>query len=185
MSGPTSLSEDDSAAVEQYVTGVPSHLPFADELDKLGPDGTWEPPIYPRREDTHRLVAEAQVRTLVEQAREALEARRRLVGLHDLHLAWLFVEDSTTQLVIQADDRGIAVPPWVESRAEVSNRELARIEEETADAEREWERLQREHSETLERLGYWCAAVKQYWTHAKIAQLREERLRKDDSSESV
>jgi hypothetical protein len=178
MAGPDSPPQEPTE--EDDFWEVPRHLPFARELNQLGVDATWGEPLDAAIQADHRSAAEAHVQQLVEQVRPALEARRRLVDLWVLQTTILGADDSVNRLITSLHENGKDIPEWARQLATITDREKELLDRDTQGAQQEWERLQKEHSEVLERLASWINVLKSIRTREAFEEQKARRRQAEE-----
>ena len=131
---------------------LPAHVEYAREMEHLFIGGEWGLPLDSLSPMHRRAVAEAQIAALAEDARDALEARARVVRLGDLEQTITGAIERppiTSGEMLERED-------WEGDDPDLAvDRERSRLAQEMEEAKRAFEQLREEHAETFDRLSVW------------------------------
>jgi hypothetical protein len=131
---------------------LPAHVGYAREMTHLFIGGEWGLPLDSLSPVHRRAATEAQIAALAEDARDALEARARVLRLGDLEQTITGAIERppiTSREMLEREDSDGEGPHLA------VDRERSRLAQEMEDAKRVFEQLREEHAETFDRLSVW------------------------------
>lgn len=131
---------------------LPAHVGYEREMKHLFIGGEWGLPLDSLSPMHRRAVTEAQIAVLAEDARDALEARARVLHLGDLEQT---ITGATERPPIMSEEMREREDSDSEDLHLAVERERSRLAQELEDAKRVFEQRRDEHAETFDRLSVW------------------------------